>query len=255
MADVASRLWTARLTGGHAAISAAERPADTGAAYAIQGAITVLSGARRVGWKLGATNAKALAALGLDEPFVGPLYDRFWHPAGATVALHPGHGPVLETEFLVVMGAALPAREAPYGAAEAAAAIESIVPAFEIVGCRLPEGLMQAGLMLIADGAANAAVVDGAAGGDWRSLDLGAQELRVSVNGEERARGNGSMLVWGGPVEAVAWLANHPLLDGRGLAAGERIMTGTCGGMIPIAAGDEAHADFGVLGEVRARFS
>ena len=37
----------------------------------------------------------------------------------------------------------------------------------------------------------------------------------------------------------------------RGLHRGEFIMTGTCGGLIPLEAGDRAEADFGVLGKVR----
>ncbi len=37
----------------------------------------------------------------------------------------------------------------------------------------------------------------------------------------------------------------------RGLRKGDRIMTGTCGGLLPLASGDTAAADFGVLGSVR----
>jgi 2-keto-4-pentenoate hydratase len=37
----------------------------------------------------------------------------------------------------------------------------------------------------------------------------------------------------------------------RGLRAGDRIMTGTCGGVLPLKSGDQASADFGVLGTVR----
>jgi 2-keto-4-pentenoate hydratase len=44
------------------------------------------------------------------------------------------------------------------------------------------------------------------------------------------------------------------MLAGRGLKSGEIVMTGTCSGLTPIEAGDEARADFGELGQVRAAF-
>jgi 2-keto-4-pentenoate hydratase len=37
------------------------------------------------------------------------------------------------------------------------------------------------------------------------------------------------------------------------LRAGDRIMTGTCGGVLPLKSGDQASADFGVLGTVRLK--
>ena len=41
------------------------------------------------------------------------------------------------------------------------------------------------------------------------------------------------------------------IADGRGLRKGERIMTDTCAGLLPLASGEQAWADFGVLGRVR----
>ena len=254
--EIAAALWDARIRGETIALDAADRPADITAAYAIQTIQTADSGAAQVGWKLGATTRKALEMLELDGAFAGPLLAPFRSGNGARITLPTACAPGLETEFLVRLASDVPARDDPYPTDEIAPAVDYVAPSFEIVACRLPGGFANGGLVLIADGAGNVAFVEGErGGGDWRSLDLAAQELVVTVNGEEKARGAGSLIMWGDPLAAVGWLAAHPLVAERGLRAGDVVMTGTCGGILPIAPGDEARADFGVLGTVEASFA
>ena len=253
--EIAAALWDARMRGETVELGAADRPSDTASAYTIQTIQTAESGAVQVGWKLGATNAPAIEMLKLDGAFAGPLLAPFRSGNGASIALPTACAPRLETEFLVKLANDVPARDRPYPAEEIAASVDYVAPSFEIVGCRLPGGFANGGLVIIADGAGNVAFVEGErGGGDWRSLDLAACELVVTVNGEEKARGAGSLLMWGDPLAAVGWLATHPLVAERGLRAGDVVMTGTCGGILPIAPGDEARADFGALGTVEASF-
>ena len=254
--EIAAALWDARMRGETIELDAADKPADTAAAYAIQTIQTAESGAAQAGWKLGATNEKALETLKLDGAFAGPLLAPFRFHNGACITLPTACAPGLETEFLVKLASNVPARDQPYPADEIAASVDYVAPSFEIVGCRLPGGFANGGLVLIADGAANVAFVEGGrGGGDWRSLDLAAQALVVTVNGEEKARGAGSLLMWGDPLAAVGWLATQPLVAERGLRAGDVVMTGTCGGILPIVPGDEARADFGALGAVEVSFA
>ena len=254
--EIAAALWEARMNGRTIELDPADRPADAATAYAIQEIQTAESGAAQAGWKIGATNEKALSMLGLDDAFAGPLLAPFRSGNGARVTLPAACAPGLETEFLVRLAGDVPARDRPYPAEEIAASVDYVAPSFEIVGCRLPGGFANGGLVIIADGAGNVAFVEGERGGeDWRSLDLAACELVVTVNGEEKARGSGSLLMWGDPLAAVGWLAAHPLVAERGLRAGDVVMTGTCGGILPIAPGDEARADFGALGTVEASFA
>ena len=253
-AEIAAALWDARMRGETIELDAADKPADVAAAYAIQESQTAASGAAQVGWKLGATNDKALAMLGLDAAFAGPLLAPFRHGNGARVELPVPQAPALETEFLVKLASDLPVRGHPYSRDEVAPAVDCVVPSFEIVGCRLPGGLANGGRVVIADSAGNIAYVEGDPGEDWRAIDLANCGLAVTINGEEKARGSGSLLAWGDPLAAVGWLATHPLVARRGLRAGDIVMTGTCGGVLPIAPGDEARADFGPLGVVEASF-
>ncbi len=252
---LATALWKARTEGGVVAVGEGERPADSVAAYVIQDAVTALFDAEIVGWKLGATNDKALALLGFDRPFVGALLSVHFHDMNDALVVTPEHGPSLETEFLVALGSDLPPGGAPYTDDQVMAAVDYVCPAFEVVGCRVECGFAAAGPLLIADGAANVAVIPGEPVAEWRKADWSGHPLSVEVNGVEVATGSSNLLIWGNPFGAVSYLASHPQVAERGLRQGDRIMTGTCGGLIPLNSGDEASADFGVLGRVRLKIA
>jgi len=250
---LAKALWKARTEGGAIPMEEGLRLTSADDAYAIQGEVTALFHGEMVGWKLGATNQKTLDLLGFERAFVGPLLSAHFHNQSDELAVYPEHGPKLETEFLVTLAADLPTRDEPYTDDEVMAAVASVGPAFEIVGCRADIAFGEAGLLLIADGAANVAVIPGEPTTTWREANLSDHPLRVEINGVEVATGSSNLLMWGNPYGAVAYLAGHPQVAARGLRAGDRIMTGTCGGLIPLNGGDEASADFGVLGTVRLK--
>jgi 2-keto-4-pentenoate hydratase len=253
-ATLAEALWAARNNGDVVAVAPAQQPTTAAAAYEVQTAMVRLAGLTQVGWKIGATTAATQALLAVNEPLAGPLFAPHCHPDGAEVALVAAHRPGLESEFLVGLAADLPSRERPYEASEVAAAVDFLAPAFEIIGCRFEGGLAGNGLLAIADGGGNAAIVQGEPVRDWRRFDLGRHAVRLRLNGVEAASGSSSDLVFGDPIGAVAWLANHPVLAGRGLKRGQIVMTGTCTGLTFIKAGDEALADYGEFGQVRATF-
>jgi 2-keto-4-pentenoate hydratase len=255
MASLAEVLCNARADGGVIAIEPARRPTSVAAAYGIQAEAIALSGLEQVGWKIGAAAQAAIDMLALDGPFLAPVLAPHCLADGAAVAVVPGQNPGLETEFLVGLGADLPARDQPYQRDEVAAAVAFVAPSFEVVACRFEGGFKGNGLLAIADGGGNAAIVQGAPVRDWQRFDLAAHELRLSINGAQAATGSGSALIFGDPIAAVVWLANQPQLAGRGLRAGEFVMTGTCTGLTPLQAGDRASADFGELGRVHARFT
>jgi 2-keto-4-pentenoate hydratase len=252
---LAEALWNARAQGGVIAIEPPLRPTTAAAAYTVQAASTALSGLRQVGWKIGAAAQPAIELLELDGPFFGPLLAPHCLGNGTAYALILAQAPGLETEFLVGLGADLPPRDTKYERDEVAAAVAYVAPAFEIVASRFEGGLKGNGLLAIADGGGNAAVVQGKPVHDWQRFDLAGHTAHLSINGAEIASGTGGALLFGDPIGAVVWLANQPLPGGRGLRRGEIVMTGTCTGLIPLKPGDRASADFGELGEVHARFT
>lgn len=250
--QTAHRLWAARCAGDTLAATELGPIPDQIAAYAVQDAITALSGSSPVGWKLGATSAASQTALGLDGPFYGPLFAPFCYADGATVPGASAFGPGAEGEFALILGADMPPRVAPYTAADVADAVAAVCPALEIAGTRLAGGLLQADPRhLIADGAANIAFLHGDPVAAWRSLDLAAHGVTVFVNGEEKAQGTGAQAL-GGPLKALTWFINTLSARGRGLTAGTVVTTGTCTGFLPLAAGDAVRVDFGGLGSVSA---
>lgn len=250
----ARRLWTARRDGVRIQVGEGERPHGEADAYEVQRAITEVSGCEVAGFKIGATAQVAMDLLGVDGPFFGPLYRETFRETGAMAPLPMAHSPGIEAEFVVGLASDLPPRAAPWTVEEVRAAVAWVAPGLEIVGTRLEGGLAGAGVLAIADGGANIDFVRGPTDGDWRGADLAAHPVVLRINGAEAASGNSGMLVFGDPIAGVAWLANRPETAPRGLRAGDAITTGTCTGIRPLSPGDEAEADYGALGVVRARF-
>ena len=179
-------------------LDAADKPADVAAAYAIQTIQTAASGAAQIGWKLGATNDKRSRCSSSTMRSQDRCCRRS-DPATARASKLPsparrGSKP----SFLVKLADDVPARDRPYPADEIAPAVDYVAPSFEIVGCRLPGGLANGGLVVIADGAGNIAFVEGERGDGTGARSISRpKELVVTVNGEEKARGAGSLLMWG----------------------------------------------------------
>jgi 2-oxo-3-hexenedioate decarboxylase/2-keto-4-pentenoate hydratase len=73
------------------------------------------------------------------------------------------------------------------------------------------------------------------------------------VNGVEAGRGSGTDVL-GGPLNALAWLANHLAARGPGLRAGEFVSTGSVVQTQWIARGDRVEIEIEGLGRCAARF-
>ena len=255
MEGLAEALWKARGDGSTVAREIVKAPLSMDQAYAIQMAQIDLAESALVGWKLGATTAPALEMLGVTEPFIGPIFDDQRFDSGQDVPLKAAHGPGLETEITATLVADLPARDEDYSRAAIEAAIGAVCPSFEIVAFRFTGGPAGAGTLAIADGGAHGAMILGEPVDDWRRFDLSDHALSLRVNDGPVMETSNKVLLWTDTVDAVAWLANHPAIAGRGLRAGDVIMTGTCTGLIPVGAGDRAEADFGDMGRVSVRFA
>ena len=249
--DVARQLWQARI-GATKLPADFSNPATEAEAYAIQAEMIGASGLAVTGWKIGATVEALFAVLGVSQPFLGPLFDRFTHDDGVELAVLPATN--IESEVTVRLGADLPARAAPYARAELEAAVAAIHPSFEIVGARFEGELAGAGFRVIADGGANISTILGPEIRDWSAFDLANHPVALTINGEMVNQGSTAVLLWDHVFDALGWCLQQPTLSPRGLRAGDLIMTGTTTGITPIAPGDKVMADFGAMGQVRATF-
>jgi 2-keto-4-pentenoate hydratase len=78
--------------------------------------------------------------------------------------------------------------------------------------------------------------------------------VTLARDGEVFAEGRGE-LAMGSPAYAVAWLANKLAERGKGLRAGQLVMTGTLTAITPIEAGSTYVATFSTLGRVQKTFA
>ena len=228
-------------------------PKDLAEGYAIQAALVALSGDRLAGYKLACTSPRAQEVIGVPGPFSGVVLacDLLASPAEPSIGRF--NFAVIEPEFAVTLGTDLPAEHAPYDETQVAAAVASLHPAIEIVTSGLADWKIRGGPALTADNAGQGALVLGAGRTDWRGLDLPNHPVSLTVNGATHSQGQGRNAL-GGPITALAWLANHLAAQGEALKAGQVVTTGVVTEFPELASGDRALADFGALGRAEVAF-
>jgi 2-keto-4-pentenoate hydratase len=224
------------------------RPETLQEAYAVQDRLFELLGEETGGWLVGCTNPAIQTQLGLQEPYAARVLASSLFKSPARLHLPTTLPVVLEVEFAFTLRNDLPQRATPYSEDEVASAILSVHPAIEIVLGHLRDWPSKDIFSLIADNGTDGPLVFGAGVTDWRSLDLTAIAVTLSVNGAMVRQGAGSKVMQG-PLSVMTWLANCAQ-RAPGLRAGQVINTGSCTPMYPAEHGDLAVADFGPLGSV-----
>ncbi|ANK83071.1 MAG: hypothetical protein TEF_21410 [Rhizobiales bacterium NRL2] len=232
-------------------------PADPEAAYGIQRHMRRLigegGGGRQIGWKIGCTNERAQAHVGIDEPFYGGVFEATAWTSPAEIDASGFFMTVIEAEIGFLMGEDLPAAAAPYDPGSVADAVKAVLPCIEIVDSRYEDWTGVGAAHMIADNGSHGGWIRGAPVADWQALDLSEIEVTLSVDGKTVREGNG-FAVMGNPINALTWLANVRAVYARdGLKAGDFVSTGTTIDVYPAKAGESLVADFGPLGEVRFR--
>jgi 2-keto-4-pentenoate hydratase len=234
--------------------AAADAIASMADAYDVQRRVAAIAGLTRAGWKVGATSEVAQTLFGVREPATGPMFTVDCHASPADVPVFEGHSASVEGELAFRFATALPPRDRAYGRAEVLAAVGTVLPAIEVVGCRFEGGFAGLGILrAIADLTANIAWVQGAERADWRGFDLPRLTVRLLQAGRTVAEGVGANAL-GDPLRVLEWTANHLAGLGDGIAAGEVVTTGTLTGVTAVQPGDRLLADFGDLGRVEVRF-
>jgi 2-oxopent-4-enoate/cis-2-oxohex-4-enoate hydratase len=222
-------------------------------AYAIQQALTarrLCAGERIVGHKIGVTSQAVMNLLGVDQPDFGVLTDAMWHGDDATILAAALIQPKAETEiaFRLRHDLAGPGLTP----ADVLAATDRVFACFEIVDSRIRDWKIRI-QDTVADNASCGRFVVCERGVDPREVDLLACPMTMEKNGQVVATGNGAATM-GSPLASLAWLANTMGRLGTTLRAGEIVLSGALGAMVPVAAGDRLQAYIGGIGACSVSF-
>lgn len=234
------------LTARHPALSIEQ-------AYAIQqqlNARRLAAGQRAVGRKIGVTSEAVMSLLGVRQPDFGLLTDTMMHVDGARIDAAAFIQPRIETEIAFRLRHDLAGPRVEPG--QVLAATESVIACFEIVDSRIRDWKIRI-QDTVADNASCGAFVLGRTELDPRDVDLIGCPMEMRRNGAVVASGTGAATM-GSPLVAVAWLANTLSALGQPLRAGEIVLSGALGGMVPVQRGDAFEAQVGGIGECRVRF-
>jgi 2-keto-4-pentenoate hydratase len=225
--------------------------------YRIQDALHDLLAAdfgAMVGYKIGCTSAVMQQYLNIPHPCGGGVYANGVHESGASLRANDFVRVGVECEIAAKLARDLLPTEAPFTAEWMAEAIEAYLPAIEIVDDRYADWQTIGAPTLVADDFFAAGCVLGKPVARSAAPDLLAVVGRALINGVEVGRGTGADVL-GHPHHALAWLANHLAADGKGLRAGEIVLTGSLVKTVWLQAGDSVVMELDGLGRVEVAFS
>jgi 2-keto-4-pentenoate hydratase len=248
--ELAARLIDAAAArSGIEALTTAAGPFDVATAYEVQDAVVadrVGRGAAIAGAKLGLTSVAKQRQMKVDEPLYGWLTGDMAVDVGQPLRCERFIQPRCEPEIAFVLREDL---AGPHVTASGVlAATAAVHPAIDVLDSRfagysftLPD--------VIADNASGAGFVLGGQATDPTGIDLRLTGVVLEKNGELVATAAGAAVL-GHPAASVAWLVRALALRGRGLLAGQVVLSGALTEAVPVAPGDVIVARFDRLGTI-----
>jgi 2-keto-4-pentenoate hydratase len=231
-------------------------PASLAGAYEVQDAVharfTAAGWGPLGGHKIALTSRAVQELCGVHEPAGGAIFASTIQTSPATLRISDFVRLGLEFELGLRLGRDLPADGAPYDRTSVAPAVATCMPAFEVLEDRDADYSDLDAASILTDKCWCGGVVHGTEVADWQGLDLAAALVELLWNGEVVDAGTTGAAM-GHPFEALAWLANLLAGRGRGMKAGEIVITGSALKTRFPQAGDEVTYRIAGLGETTAR--
>jgi 2-oxopent-4-enoate/cis-2-oxohex-4-enoate hydratase len=206
--------------------------------------------ARLTGKKIGLTSRAVQKQLGVREPDYGYLSSDMNVPMGETVSLSSLLQPRVEGEVAFVLKRDLSGPGITV--ADVIRATDFLLPCIEIIDSRVRDWKIKI-QDTVADNASAALYVLGTEPVSLKGSRLQEAGMALSVNGELLSTGVGAACL-DHPCLAVAWLANALSVYGVGLRAGETILSGAFGPVVPVQAGQFVEVAISGLGAVSCHF-
>ncbi|MBX3680900.1 2-oxopent-4-enoate hydratase [Cognatazoarcus halotolerans] len=209
------------------------------------------AGEKVVGKKIGVTSKAVMNMLGVHQPDFGWLTDGMLYNEGEAIPADTLIQPKAEGEIAFVLKHDLMGPGVT--AADVLRATEGVMACFEIVDSRIRDWKIKI-QDTVADNASCGVFVLGDSLVDPLSVDLLTCGMVMEKNGDIVVTGSGAATL-ASPLNAVAWLANTLGRLGIGLKAGEIVLSGALGAMVPVEAGDNLRVTIGGIGGCSVRFS
>ena len=208
------------------------------------------TGERVVGKKIGVTSKAVMHMLGVHQPDFGYLLDGMVYNEGESIAMDDLIQPKAEGEIAFLLKKDL---QGPgVTAAHVLAATEGVMACFEIVDSRIQDWKIKI-QDTVSDNASCGVFVLGDQLVDLADIDLALCGMVLEKNGEIVVTGAGAATM-GHPVNAMVWLANTLGNLGIALKAGDIVLSGAMGAMVPVVKGDNLRMSIGGLGGCSVRF-
>ena len=207
-------------------------------------------GDRVIGKKIGVTSKAVMNMLGVHQPDFGYLLDSMVFNEGESVDMDTLIQPKAEGEIAFLLKKDL---QGPgVTAADVLAATEGVMACFEIVDSRIQDWKIKI-QDTVTDNASCGVFVLGDQLVDIADLDLALAGMVLEKNGEIVVTGAGAATM-AHPVNAMVWLANMLGSLGIALKAGDIVLSGAMGAMVPVARGDNLRMTIGGIGGCSVRF-
>jgi 2-oxopent-4-enoate/cis-2-oxohex-4-enoate hydratase len=208
------------------------------------------AGEKVIGKKIGVTSKPVMNLLGVHQPDFGYLLDGMVYNEGESIEMSSLIQPKAEGEIAFVLNKDLMGPGVT--AADVLAATEGIMACFEIVDSRITDWKIKI-QDTVADNASCGVFVLGDKLVDPKTVDLALCGMVMEKNGEIVVTGVGAATM-NSPVNAMVWLANTLGRLGIPLKAGDVVLSGALGAMVPVQAGDSLRVTIGGIGGCSVRF-
>ena len=207
-------------------------------------------GERVIGKKIGVTSKPVMNMLGVHQPDFGYLLDGMVYNEGESIEIDGLIQPKAEGEIAFLLKKDL--HGPGVTAADVLAATEGVMACFEVVDSRIQDWKIKI-QDTVSDNASCGVFVLGDQLVDLASLDLALCGMVLEKNGEIVVTGAGAASM-GHPVNAMVWLANTLGSLGIALKAGDIVLSGAMGAMVPVVKGDNLRMTIGGIGGCSVRF-
>lgn len=206
-------------------------------------------GRARTGCKIGLTSPAVQRQLGVDQPDFGLLFDDMEFLDGDEIPMERLIQPKAEGEVAFVLRKDL--NDPRLGWGQLLLSIECVLPAIEIVDSAIEDWKITL-VDTIADNASSAMYVLGTEARSLHEVNLVNVGMDLRVNGQTASVGSGAACL-GHPLRSLLWLARTMARLRQPLRAGDTVLSGALGPMVPLNGGDQLDLTIGGLGSVRCR--